>query len=163
MVKVILTSAEGKKTDLLPENMSIRKVLETFGLCADAGRISIEGKHVEGEEMDKCLREFVANDMVHIAVSPAQPEPRFIPGCRFEHAAAPDLEEFPSGSAIHWTDKEFPDLTPEIRIAVLRNVIGNQTEALRKMLEELDRARKMLFDAIHESGKKEEAETELPF
>ena len=160
---MFLTSAEGMKTDLLPENMNIRKVLEAFSLCADGGRVSVEGKHVESEELDKCLREFVVNDIVHIVVSSAQPETRFSPGCRFEHAAAPNLEELPSNSAVHWTDKEFPDLTPEVRIAVLRNVIGNQTEALRKTLDDLDRAKKLLFDAIDESRKKEEEETELPF
>ena len=163
MVKVFLTSAEGKKTDLLPENMPIQKVLEAFGLCADTGRISVEGKQVEGGEMDKCLREFVENDMVHIAVFPAQPDPRLFPGCPFEHVAAPDTEASIPGNAIHWTDKEFPDLTPEVRIAVLRNVIGNQTDALRKTLDDLDRAKKMLFDAVEESRKKEEDETELPF
>ena len=52
MVKVFLTSAEGMKTDLLPENINIRKVLAAFGLCADTGRVSVEGKILDGAELD---------------------------------------------------------------------------------------------------------------
>lgn len=230
MVKVFLTSAEGMKTDLLPENINIRKVLAAFGLCADTGRVSVEGKILDGAELDKCLREFVENDSVHVSVVPVQPDApcRKVPDSeetdtpdrgstdafrgtnelkaehlkwiisadiqeyekqrildlmrtgrwllvwndrkkafflerQFEQVIMLKSEELTSGEAIHWTDKEFADLAPEIRIAILRNVVTAQTDALRKTSEDLEAARKMLFDALDECHSKEKEDTELPF
>ena len=74
MIRVIMTMMNGKKEDLLPENMPIRKVCEKFDAICEGHVVVVEGKRLEGMELDMCLREFGIDDTAHIALIPAPPK-----------------------------------------------------------------------------------------
>ena len=74
MIRVIMTMMSGKKEDLLPENMPIRKVCEKFDAICEGHVVVVEGKRLEGMELDMCLREFGIDDTAHIALIPAPPK-----------------------------------------------------------------------------------------
>ena len=70
MVKVVLETETGRRTELMPECLRMRDVLDRFH--ADAQRVHIvNGACLREEDMARYLREFSEDDEVRIVPVPA--------------------------------------------------------------------------------------------
>ena len=66
MVKVFLTSAMGRESDLFPEHMALREVLDSFGVNDENSVYMVDGEVIREEDMEKPLHMFGKDSVVKI-------------------------------------------------------------------------------------------------
>lgn len=93
MVKVVMTSLLGRKTDLFSEHALLREVFEQFHEdCAG----TVNGELLQQKDLDKPLLLFEKDAEIRITSIPKTDEP---------------LEEMPEGNTIQYGCREFEALT----------------------------------------------------
>ncbi len=67
MIKVIITTIEGRKTDLFPEHLSVRNAFEELDVDYTISINAINGSYLHEEDMDKALHTYERDSVVHLS------------------------------------------------------------------------------------------------
>ena len=144
MVKVFLTSAAGWKSDLFPEQMTLREVLDHFDI-RDAGAVNTaDGEEILDEDLDKPLHRFGKDSVVRITSlpKPAEGPVSFMTGMP---QGAP--EGLPVEAGVHFTDAEPADSQKFGQVSLEEDKYREALRALSELRDALDAVRDKLKQA----------------
>ena len=69
MIKVLLTTMAGRKTDLFPESFTFKEVFREFQVDCVCKAILVDGELIPEEKLRSSLREYSQDSIMHITVS----------------------------------------------------------------------------------------------
>ena len=78
MIKVILTTMAGRKSDLFPESFTIREVFDALQEDCTSKVLLSDGTVIPEEDLGRCLREYAKDDDMRISTvtyPPVETEP----------------------------------------------------------------------------------------
>lgn len=74
MIRVILNTPDGRKVDLLPENITVREAVAQFRTDCPMKGLCVDGEVLKDNDLDRELLEFSENDEARISLVPEPAE-----------------------------------------------------------------------------------------